>query len=108
MSVALLIENKVDKEKNKYFPISGQSTYKDEWLPIAQHLNLVFIPLFLTGIPISKDNLKPVIEEYVLLMTHLEQTREVNIMHEVIYEKCKIIIDFLNSFDPDNEELFIG
>lgn len=108
MSVSLLIQNTRDKEKNLYFPISGQLTYKEEWIPLAERLNLIFIPLFLTGIPISKDNLESVIKEFELLMNYTEQIQKDNAMYKYIYTKCGQVIEILNSFNPDSEELFIG
>ena len=59
MSVNVLIEGDPDI----FVSISGQATFENKWVPIAEKIGLVFVPEFASGIPVTPATCGTVIAE---------------------------------------------
>ncbi len=71
MTIALSIDNPISKnEKEIYIPISTENFFIKTWLPIIEKYNLKWVPLFQSGIFITKDDSKYVQKEINLLIEY--------------------------------------
>ena len=66
MSVAILFDNPVPGDGRNYISVAAQGTYCKVWLPMAATMNLVWLPLFETGIPVLPADIPEVIMEFLV------------------------------------------
>jgi hypothetical protein len=82
MSVSMLIEH--ENEDSRLIPIATEQTFKDYWLPISAKLNLIWIPLFQTGLSLGKDDREDVLAELSRFETYLIQEAPNYLRKEII------------------------
>jgi len=76
MSVSLLINQHNNTDETRIVPIATESIFSEFWRPAASQLNLQFVPLFQSGLPINKEDLFIIIEELRKLKLYfIEQKR---------------------------------
>jgi len=105
MSVAIQIEFKDPTRDVLYLPLATQGAYSSEWVPVARELGLNWLPLFLTGIPVSVEDLASVVDELRRLRTVLAGDPR----KAAIVERLDFILERLRSVALDEiAEVFIG
>jgi hypothetical protein len=72
--VDLLIQYKDTTRKPLYAPVSVMQTFHDHWEPLAEELQLQYIPLFGAFKAIDQDDVEQVIAELKLMKAHLESS----------------------------------
>lgn len=103
MSVSLLIEYTNSGEKNALFPFATQQSFIKYIIPLSNKLNLKWIRLFETGIPLVREDLPFVIMELRILQANVSINSLINRITTIINELEKIIDD-----DKDEFKIFIG
>ncbi|MFB2769544.1 hypothetical protein ACE1AT_09670 [Pelatocladus sp. BLCC-F211] len=63
MSVSLFIKYANAEKSECLIPVSTEEIFREYWQPASSKLNLQWVPLFQTGIPLEKDDVPYVIEE---------------------------------------------
>ena len=63
MSVALLIGSSDAEGAGQLVPIATESVFVQYWLPAATQLQLRWVPLLRRGIPITRSNIAPILDE---------------------------------------------
>ncbi len=103
MSVALLIEKIDGTVTRDYLPISGELSFKTEWLPVCRLLHLKWIPLFQTGGTFDENDIPFILEELVLLRDHFASLEK-----EKIKTRLSYLIKKLESLKGKSTVFFIG
>jgi hypothetical protein len=71
MSIAAFIKNPHNEtERNFYVPIATENTFKKEWSPIIEKLELSWLPLFSTGVDIKYIDLHDILHELSQFKSH--------------------------------------
>jgi hypothetical protein len=105
MSVAILIEFKDPAREELYVPLATQGVYSSEWLPMARELGLYWVPLFLTGISVSVEDLPVVVQELERLRSGLVGAPG----KSPIVQRLDFVLERLRAVDSQEiAELFIG
>lgn len=105
MSVAILIEFKDPAREALYLPLATQGAYSSEWVPLARALGLRWLPLFLTGMAVSVEDLAAVVDELRRLRTVLAGDPRT----PATVERLDFILERLRSVDlREVAEVFIG
>ena len=67
MSVVLLVEYTTGHTRS--VPVATESVFQNSWLPVCKSLNLSWVQLFQSGLPLMKDDLPLVLTELVRFET---------------------------------------
>jgi len=103
MSISLTIEKVEGKILNQNIPISGQQFFEENWLPACEQLQLKWLPLFKTGIPIDEQDLPFVFNELQSLKEHISTLND-----DHYNNRLTVLIDKLQGLEDKKVLLFIG
>jgi hypothetical protein len=109
MSVALMLTYL--NGHDDYIPLSGQRTYDEVIVPSAAKLGAVWLPLFSTGVPIDREDLLTVINEFERLTAYFEDTSDQpKEICDAIIARIEPVITALKRVteDPTITEVWIG
>jgi hypothetical protein len=108
MSVAVIIDDPVtDDQRLVSIPVASEQVFNELWIPASQELGLEFVPLFLGGVVIGKEELDDVLLELSKLKAWTMdqvQTEEINQMRSRIDR----LIDELPKIVSSQTRVFIG
>ncbi len=105
MSVSLLVTSKTDPAQRTLVPVAAQAIFKSRWLPGCEALNLAWVPLFETGIPVDASNTESVRQELARLRQWM--TEQADYQYEV--ERISRLIQELESVKAREDlEVFVG
>ncbi len=105
MSVLLFVESP-EEFKNFTVPVSGESYFREIWLPIAEKLELKIIPLFEVGMSFSNQDIPIILKELNLLENEANRLFSPD---EHIFARISLLQDGLNTLrNIDNLDFFIG
>lgn len=110
MSIGIMINQpRNEQEKLFYIPLATESIFDNYWEKAANQLNLVWVPVFSSGIIIEYEDLPFIINELNLIInwvkdhvTHLETQKALSNRIEYILENLSVI------FKQKNIQLYIG
>jgi len=109
MSVALILTY-VDGHDD-YIALSGQRTYDEIIVPSAAKLGAVWLPLFSTGVPVDREDLFTVINEFERLIVYFgsksDQPKE---LCDAVSARIAPVLTALRRVteDPTVAEVWIG
>ena len=105
MSVGLLIISKSNPEQRDLIPIAPQKIFTSKWLPGCVALNLEWVPLFETGIPVDSSNVVPILRELDLLQQWMSE--RVDYAYEV-ERISRLIRELEKTRTQDDLDIFVG
>lgn len=104
MSIGIHVEFKDPAKESLYIPVATQGTYRNDWVPLAEQLGLVWIPEFLLGSGMSVQDLPEVIDEFrqvrALLSSNPPQFIGGPEDVEWLIERADMILEYLTPLDP--------
>ena len=68
MSVALLLTHKDDRRT--MLPVATEEVFERYWVPSSEQLGLEYVPLFQTGVRVTRDDLPLISQELDQLRAH--------------------------------------
>jgi hypothetical protein len=105
MSVAILIEFKDPTRDELYIPLATEGAYSSEWVPLARHLGLNWLPLFQAGTRVDVEDLPTVVDEFRRLRSALADDRR----KSSVVERLDFVLERLHEVDSQEiAGIFIG
>ncbi|MCI0419200.1 MAG: hypothetical protein L0312_08275, partial [Acidobacteria bacterium] len=84
MSIGLMLAYAVPTKKGDFVPIATEEAFHKYWQPACTALQLRWVPLFHTGLPLKQADISEVIEELGLLKQWLSCHRETDVPQAVV------------------------
>jgi len=106
--MAIIQDPKTDEEKSFSIPLASEKFFEDIWEPLAEELELQWIPTFLSGVDVIEDDLDDIVSELEKLeVLAKEKLNQDNFSQ--LQERIKLIKDKLpGAFKRVGAVVFIG
>jgi hypothetical protein len=110
MSVAVVITFRdEDAVGPSYLPVATEAIFSAHWLPAAERLGLVWMPLFQSGTTVAIEDIPTVRAEFEQLRDYFARAPDDVVMIEHLRERSKWLSTELARIDPAMiRDLFIG
>lgn len=106
--MAIIQNPETEEEKLFNIPLATESFFENFWEPLAEELELQWIPAFLSGIDICNDDLDDIFSELDKLEI-LAKKKLNHIEFEQLDERINILREKLpDAFKRNNAIIFIG
>lgn len=111
MSIALLVDNPINEfEKSVLVPVATESFFEKVWLPLAEEANLIWLPLFQTGITIEQEDKEVILNELACLLVKAQASQlsleSIEKLQSRVYNLKGKIVELFSS--RSNIALFLG
>lgn len=106
MSVSLSVESNTLPNGSIYIPVAPQLTFTGDWLVVASTLELEWVPLFETGIYVTKEKVAFIIDELGQMRNFLSENSPLGITpsgSRQIITTIERMIPILRVFDEDSD-----
>ena|ERR1019366_1309824 len=108
MSVSLSVKRRGQSADTALLiPLASHETFRRHWLPASRKLNLIWIPMFETGIPLQPGDVPDIVEE----LQTLKDWSELNSpeVADVISDSIERALAELRAPRTENEvDIYIG
>lgn len=108
MSISMIVSNPVVEEQQQVnIPVATDKFFKDFWMPMAESLRLTYVPLFMSGIEVGKQELADVLAELRLLKEWSVQRNQTPEGKQML-ERLDRLVQQLPAIVSDQTKVFIG
>lgn len=109
MSVALLVSKIPKSLGDEYHPIATEGGYITLWNPIIRELKLQWMPLFLPGTSVDREDLCEVIQELELFVAAVATRKERESAYMAVYTRAQALLERLQALKSEAFlDIFIG
>lgn len=112
MSVSLVMTKPGCADAARIVPVATEQAFAGDWLPACSALQLQWVPLFRTGLPIQPQEILPIVDELTQLRAFLTtQGADETMAQRVAHQRARLdgLIDALVQARTDPTwELYIG
>lgn len=107
MAISLSIQRKGQPENAETVPVATLAVFDQYWAPAVRDLNLRWVPLFRTGIPVQPEDVDPIVGELKILRRSMAALP--GQAPEIVLPRIDRLISELESTGSDPDiELYIG
>ena len=108
MSIGLMLEYEAPTNNRDFVPIATEAAFQKYWQPGCAALHLHWVPLFQTGLPLSQEDIAPVVDELVRLKHWLSYQTDTTVPQTVIL-RIEQLIQALQKVQGDSQvDVYIG
>ena len=110
MSVGLLVSPRgvEDPHGDFYIPVAAESTFRDYWIPGCEALQLQWVPLFQTGIPVRCEHIPAVIAELEQLRVWMTQHPDQEMAEHLLGRMDRLLAELQRLQHHPELDVFIG
>lgn len=110
MSISLLVT--YDTDEQSLVPVASEQVFSDYWQPVCTQLHLQWLPLFQTGIPVSKEDIPTILSELNQLRTYfstqMTSPETVELGAHIISRIERLSAELRKVIELNIRELYIG
>ncbi|MEO1769334.1 hypothetical protein [Candidatus Enterococcus ferrettii] len=110
MSIGIIIDEPKNEEEQLFFiPVATEEFFTNYWLKASNELQLIWVPIFKTGIVIEKEDI-PVITKELELVKGWTEKNIINIdIKKCLKKRINCILENLpKAFEKENIKLYVG